>query len=58
MQFSHKTLPDGRNFLYAWFSAMFTRIDLIIIKKVSESELEGIVQKIETEVLRIETFCQ
>ena len=57
MQFSHKTLPDGRNFLYAWFSAMFTRIDLIIIKKVSEDELVGVAQRIEAEVLRIEAFA-
>jgi hypothetical protein len=46
MQFSHKTLPDGRNFLYAWFSAMFTRIDLIIIKKVSEDELVELLKEL------------
>ena len=57
MQFSHKTLPDGRNFLYAWFSAMFTRIDLIIIRNSCDSELEKIARKIENEVLRIETFA-
>ncbi len=57
MQFSHKTLPDGRNFLYAWFSAMFTRIDLIMITNACEHDLEKIAKRVENEVVRIETFA-
>ena len=57
MQFSHKKLTDGRNFLYAWFSAMFTRIDLIMITNVCEHDLEKIAKRVENEVARIETFA-
>lgn len=57
MQFSHKKLPDGRNFLYAWFSAMFTRIDLIMITNACEHDLEKIAKRVENEVARIETFA-
>jgi len=57
MQFSHKKLPDGRNFLYAWFSAMFTRIDLIMITNACEHDLEKIAKRVENEVVRIETFA-
>lgn len=57
MQFSHKTLPDGRNFLYAWFSAMFTRIDLIMIRNACKHDLECIAKKVENEVVRIESFA-
>ncbi len=57
MQFSNKSLPDGRHFLYAWFTAMFTRIDLLLIKNASGFDLEKIAEKIQEEVFRIETFA-
>lgn len=57
MQFSHKSLPDGRSFLYAWFGAMFTRIDLILIKNINGFHLEEFAKRMEAEVLRIEAFA-
>lgn len=57
MQFIRKQLPDGRNFLYVWFSAMFTRIDLMLISNAGGNNLETIAQNIQNEILRIETFA-
>ncbi len=57
MQFTGKKLPDGRNYLYAWFSAMFTRIDLVLISVISRNDLEAIAQVIETEIRRIESYA-
>jgi len=57
MQYSQKQLPDHSKLLYAWFSAMFTRIDVLIHAEDSRDELVAVAEKIETEVKRIESYA-
>lgn len=56
MQYSEKQLTENRKLLYAWFSAMFTRIDVLICADASRNDLVEIDQKIENEIFRIESF--
>jgi thiamine biosynthesis lipoprotein len=56
VQYSQKLFGDNKQLLYAWFSAMFTRVDLIIYDSATRTDLTGIVEKIETEIVRIENI--
>ena len=52
-----KQLPDGRNVLYAWFSAMHTRVDIVLLGYNEVAVLQGVAESIEAEVARIEKFA-
>lgn len=42
--------------MYAWFSAMFTRVDIVIYDSATRNDLMGIVEKIEAEIARQESI--
>ncbi|MFZ4725537.1 MAG: FAD:protein FMN transferase [Paludibacter sp.] len=56
MQYFHKILPGNIKLFYAWFSAMFTRVDLMIYDDATREDFEVIANKIEIEIARIELF--
>jgi thiamine biosynthesis lipoprotein len=57
VDFLPKKLPDGRHMIYSWFSAMHTRVDLVLLSKNSLCELKKTLQRIENEIVRIEQFA-
>jgi thiamine biosynthesis lipoprotein len=57
MQYFNKILPDNKKLFYAWFSAMFTRVDLMIYADATREDFEVIANKIEIEIARIELFA-
>ncbi|MEI8087892.1 MAG: FAD:protein FMN transferase [Paludibacter sp.] len=56
MQYTQKQFADSRQLLYAWFTAMHTRVDLMIFDETAREDLVEIAEKIESEILRIESF--
>ncbi len=54
MQFREKTIENETQLIYAWFQAMFTRIDLIFYDKIDRTDLKDLAFEIESEILRIE----
>lgn len=57
MQYTQTVLSDKRKLFYAWFSAMFTRVDVLIYADDFREDLVDIAEKIENEILRIESFA-
>lgn len=56
MHYSQKIFDENKKIFYAWFSAMFTRVDIIIFAAASRDDLISIAERIETEIERIESF--
>jgi len=57
MQYSQKLFDDNKKLIYAWFSSMFTRVDVLIYADASRTDLISIAERIETEIERIESFA-
>lgn len=57
MQYSRKLLSDDKQLFYVWFSAMFTRVDMIIYTDDSKTNLKDIAQQIKNQISRIEAFA-
>lgn len=57
MQYSQQLFDDNKKLLYAWFSSMFTRVDILISADGSRDDLVSVAQKIKTEIERIEIFA-
>ncbi len=57
MQYSQKTLADKKQIFYAWFSAMFTRVDVIFYTDEARDDLKEVAEKLEREIISIETFA-
>jgi len=57
MHFSLKSFGDNKSLIYAWFSAMFTRVDIIITAESSRDDLVNIAKQINTEIARVEAFA-
>lgn len=56
MQHLYRTSSDGESLLYAWFSAMHTRVDIALIAPSSEEQMLGIAREIKQEIHRLETL--
>lgn len=54
MQYSQKLFGDNKKLLYAWFSAMFTRVDVLISADVTRDDLVFIAEQIKNEIERVE----
>jgi thiamine biosynthesis lipoprotein len=54
MQYREKLFDDSKKLLYAWFSAMFTRIDIMLLTDNSGHDLKKLAEKIQTEIERVE----
>lgn len=57
MQYSQKLFDENRKLLYAWFSAMFTRVDVLISTENSRDDLAFIAEQIKNEIERVEAFA-
>jgi FAD:protein FMN transferase len=57
MQYLVKIIPNDKKLLYAWFSAMYTRVDLVVSSNVPSDELIKIAEQIEIELKRVERFA-
>jgi len=57
MHYSQKLFDDDKKLLYAWFSAMYTRVDIVISTDSSRDDLVHIAEQIKTEIVRIEAFA-
>ena len=57
MQYSQKLFDDNKKLLYAWFSAMFTRVDILISADGSRNDLINVVEQIKNELERVEAFA-
>lgn len=57
MQYSQKIFSGNNKLLYAWFQAMFTRVDLMLYDEIEREDLIDIAHEIEKEVIRIESFA-
>lgn len=56
MQYSQKFFGDNNQLLYAWFSAMFTRVDIVIYDNASRNDLVAIIEKAEAEIALLESI--
>jgi len=56
MQYSQKIVNNNILF-YAWFTAMFTRIDLLLMAEESRKDLKQISQIIKTKIERLESIA-
>jgi len=57
VHYSQKLFDDDKKLLYAWFSAMFTRVDIVISTDRSRDDLIYIAEQINTEIERVEAFA-
>lgn len=57
MQYSQKLFDDNKKLLYVWFSAMFTRVDVMISADGSRDDLVKVAEQIKTEIERVEAFA-
>ncbi|MHC1705705.1 MAG: FAD:protein FMN transferase [Tenuifilaceae bacterium] len=57
MQYSQKLFGDNKKLLYAWFSAMNTRIDILILADSIRDDLVCIAEQIENEIKRVEVLA-
>jgi len=57
MQYSQKLFNDNEKLLYAWFPAMFTRVDVLISSESSVVDLVSVAEQIKYELGRIEAFA-
>ena len=57
MQYSQKIISDNTQLFYVWFSAMFTRVDMIFYTDASRTDLKDIAQQISDQITRIEAFA-
>jgi FAD:protein FMN transferase len=57
MQYSQKILSNNKQLFYAWFSAMFTRVDIIFCTDASRTDLKDIAQNISDQIAGIEIFA-
>jgi thiamine biosynthesis lipoprotein len=57
MHYSQKLFDDDKKIIYAWFSAMYTRIDILISADNSRDDLVCIAEQIENEIKRVEAFA-
>jgi len=57
MQYSQKIFTDSKKLLYAWFLAMFTRVDVLISTDATRDDLVYIAEQIKTEIERVELFA-
>lgn len=51
---TYKQLEQRQGFLYSWFSAMHTRVDILLVCDKTEAELLEIINDISTELERLE----
>ena len=54
MQYNQQLFTNNKKLFYAWFEAMFTRVDIIIWDDGEKNDFVRIVEKIESEIARIE----
>lgn len=54
IQYVYKSRPNIGGLMYAWFQAMFTRVDLLIYGSLGENCMKQIIEIIYREVLRLE----
>lgn len=57
MQFFEKIFDGDKKLLYAWFSAMFTRVDVMLCAGAGHENLVEIAKQIHDEMIRIEAFA-
>lgn len=57
MDYVQKQFDGNKTLLYAWFSAMYTRVDVLIWSDNESNDLPGIVSKMEDELQRVESFA-
>lgn len=57
MQYSQKIFSHNKKLLYAWFQAMYTRVDLMLYAEIERMDLITIAQDVESEIFRIESFA-
>ena len=54
MQYCEKLFDNRKKLLYAWFSAMFTRIDIMLLTDNSGDDLKLLAEKIKSEIEKFE----
>lgn len=52
-----RSLPDGRNVCYAWFSAMHTRIDVALLDDRSEQKMNRLVSRLHDLIVATEKLA-
>lgn len=57
MQYSEKILAGGKQLFYAWFSAMFSRVDLVLFSEESRTDLKEISQSIKDQIDEVEALA-
>jgi len=57
MQYSQKKISDNKQLFYAWFSAMYTRVDLIFCTEAERKDLKDIAQNISDQIDSIESMA-
>ncbi|MEA4935892.1 MAG: FAD:protein FMN transferase [Paludibacter sp.] len=57
MQHSQKIISDNKQLFYAWFSAMYTRVDLIFCSEAERKDLKDIAQNISDQIDSIESMA-
>ncbi|MCX6309316.1 MAG: FAD:protein FMN transferase [Bacteroidia bacterium] len=57
MNYSQKLFDDNKKLLYAWFSVLFTRVDILISADSSRDDLVNIAETIKIEMERVEAFA-
>lgn len=57
MQYSQKIISGDKQLFYAWFSAMYTRVDLIFYTEAEREDLKDIAQDISDQIDRIEAMA-
>ena len=56
MQYLEKLIGDNK-LLYAWFSAMFTRVDILLVSEIERGDLKTIADKIKKEIEKVEAIA-
>jgi thiamine biosynthesis lipoprotein len=56
VQYSKQITADNNQLVYAWFSAMFTRVDIVMYDCATRNDLIEIVEKIETKINQYESI--
>lgn len=56
MQYLENLVGDNK-LLYAWFSAMFTRVDILLVSEIARDDLKVIADKIMNEIEKVEAIA-
>lgn len=56
MQYIEKLAGD-KKLMYAWFLAMFTRVDIILVSDIARNDLKSITEKIKIEIEKLEAIA-